>query len=315
MLPTAPSLAVLPLLSLCCACAFAAAPRGQEGSAVQQFLDAHGDFARRAVPDPAIQLSASFMPSAQIQSEPGHFDALQGALDATVPLPLDRDSFLILGVEAGVIDVEFDNVQTVADETLYRLGPRLGYGKYLDDDFVVQAYWQPSIYSDLDGTLKSEDYRLWYGTALAVYRQSDDLFWKVGFRLTDAVDSGVIPLGGATWHFAPDWRLEVLLPRNADVRFTVDDHWTVSGGFKLRADEYHIRGPVALGKPEHDVHVQEIVGFVASEYRLTDNLSTQMTVGTTVAGHWDWSYGGGLPKYDGTLEPGLFLEWGVGWRF
>ena len=35
---------------------------------------------------------------------------------------------------------------------------------------------------------------------------------------------------------------------------------------------------------------------------------------TNVAGHYDWSYAP-EPDYDGTLEPGLFVEIGIGWSF
>lgn len=255
------------------------------------------------------------MPNAQIGSEPGHFDMWEFELDATIPLPIDRDTFLIFGLETGMRDINFTNVQTVADETLYRIGPKLGYGKFLTEDFVVQAFWQPSIYSDFGGSLKSEDYRPEYGTALAVYRESKDLFWKVGFKITDAIDSGVIPLGGVMWHFEDQWMLDVLAPRHAQVRCRPDEKWTVSGGFRIRADEYHIRGPVSIGQPRHDVHVQEILLQVSSEYRLTDNLSSELTVGTTIAGEWNWGYGNGQPKFDGTLDPGLFLQWALGWRF
>jgi hypothetical protein len=94
-----------------------------------------------------------------------------------------------------------------------------------------------------------------------------------------------------------------------------DDKWTLSGGFVIRADEWHIRGPASIGKPEHDVHTQEVMVQVASEYRLTDNLSSQLAVGMTFAGEWDWGYGNGQPKYDGSMDPGLVLEWSLGWRF
>ena len=285
------------------------------GSATAEFREAHGPFLRRAIADAPIQLRTTWLPNAHVGGEPGEFDATDFELDAVLPLPLDRDSFLIMGALAGVRRVQFEGVQTVSDETLYRGGLRLGYGRFISDDLVVQGYWQPSLYSDLDGNLEGDDYKLWYGTALAVYRETDDLFWKLGFRLTDAIDTGAIPLAGISWHFKPGWQLEVLLPRNADVRYSPNKKWTISSGFLVSGDEYHIRGPASLGKPEHNVHVQELAAVVRSEYRLTDNLSVDLKIGSTIAGQWDWSYGGGVPRYDGSLQPGLFLQWGLGWRF
>lgn len=287
----------------------------QDGGAIKEFESAHDGFVKRAVFVPPIVLRGAWMPDAQLGSEPGHFDMWEFEFDATVPLPIDRDSFLIFGLETGKRDIKFTNVQTVADDTLYRVGPKLGYGTFLSDDFVVQAFWQPSIYSDFGGRLQSRDYRPEYGTALAVYRKSDDLFWKFGFKITDAIDTGVIPIAGVMWHFKERWMLDVLAPRHAQVRYRADEKWTLSGGFLIRSDEYRIRGPISIGKPEHDVQVQEVLLQVSSEFNVTDNLSSEFTIGTTIAGEWDWGYGNGQPKYDGTLEAGLFLEWGLGWRF
>lgn len=299
-------LVLVPLLLLC-GCV--------SSESIAAFRGAHADFVRDATSDALVQLYGTALPEAQLHNEPGEFDLLQWTLDATVPLPLSRDDFLVAGALAGTRDYDFTGVPTLADERLHRYALRLGAGAFVDDDLVVQGYWQPGVWSDLDGTLHTEDWRLWYGRALAIWRAAPDVFWKAGFILTDAVDTGALPLLGVTWHLGAQWRLEVLLPRDLKLVWWPDPAWALSAGLRIEADEYHIRGPEELGTPEHDVHVQEVYAFLGAEHLLTDSLSLFVRAGTSVAGNYDWSYGGGLPDYDNTLEPALFATAGLGFRF
>jgi hypothetical protein len=107
----------------------------------------------------------------------------------------------------------------------------------------------------------------------------------------------------------------VLLPRDAKLLYQASDKWQLSGGFSIEANEYHIRGPVALGSPRESVHVQEVYAFLGAEYALNDNLSTFARVGSSIAGNYDYGYGGGLPDYDNSLESAVFATIGVGWTF
>lgn len=279
----------------------------------ERFRREHGAFAARATANPPIQLTGTYLPEASVHNEAGEFRLVEGVLDATVPIPLTEDSFFVVGALAGVRRYQFDGVPVLADDNLHRYGVRLGFGHFLDDDLVVQGYWQPSVYSDLDGTLDHADYRFDYGSVLAVQRASPDLFWKVGFVATDAVDTGVLPLGGFTWHFADRFSLQVLLPRDANLIYE-DGNWMLALGFLVDSDEYHVRSPVGLGL-EDDVHVQEVRAHLTLERRFAAGLSVLVRTGTTVAGNYDWGYGAGTDDLTGTLERDWFVSSGLGWRF
>jgi hypothetical protein len=281
---------------------------------IEAFKTKHSEFRHKATYLAPISLTASTLPEGEIEGEPGELSFSQAVLDATVPIPQDEDSFLVVGALAGVRDVDFDGVPGIADDTLHRYGPRIGYGRFLDEDLMVQAYWQPSIYSDLDGTLHSDDYRLYYGTLLAVYRSSPSWYWKAGLALNDALDTGVIPLGGFAWHFAENWSFQTLLPRDATLVFA-DDPWQISTGLLLEADEYHVHSPESLGL-EHDVHTRELYAHVTVERKVTSNVSLLLRSGTTVLGEWDWGYGGGgTEDLTGDIEPDVFFAAGLGFRF
>lgn len=280
---------------------------------IERFRTKHGEFAQRATSLPPVSVIGSWLPEGTIHKEAGELTFTQGLLDATVPIPQDDDSFLIAGALAGVRHVQFDGVPVLADDQLHRYGIRLGYGKFVNDDLLLQGYWQPSVYSDLDGTLNSADYRLYYGVLLAVYRTSPTWFWKVGLSGNDAVDTGIIPLGGFAWHFADGWSVQVLVPRDANLVYQ-DGPWTLSTGLLLESDEYHVRSPRALGL-EDDVHVQELYAHLTVERGLTENLSVLLRGGTTLAGNWDWGYGNGTDDLTGTIEPDVFVAAGIGYRF
>lgn len=299
---TAPNAACLALLAGC------AAPE-----TIERFRANHENFRARATSLPPVSLTGSWLPEGTIHNEAGDLAFTQVVLDATVPLPRDEDSFWIVGALAGLRDVDFDDVPVLADEELHRYGVRLGYGRFVNDDLLVQGYWQPSIYSDLDGTLNSDDYRPYYGTLLAVYRASPTWFWKAGITSNDAVDTVVIPLGGFAWHFAERWSVQVLVPRDANLVYQ-SSPWIVSTGFLLESDKYHVRSPEVLGLDD-DVRVQELYAHLTVERGLSRNLAFLIRGGSTVAGHWDWGYGSGTQRLDGTIEPDAFLAAGIHYRF
>lgn len=281
---------------------------------IESFKAKHSEFRHKATYLAPVSLTASSLPEGEIDGEAGELSFSQVVLDANVPIPQDDDSYIIVGALAGVRDVDFDNVPGIADDKLHRYGPRIGYGRFLSPDLMVQGYWQPSVYSDLDGgALHSEDYRLYYGALLAVYRSSPSWYWKAGLALNDALDTGVIPLGGFAWHFAERWSLQVLAPRDATLVFA-DDPWQVSTGLLLEADEFHVHSPESLGL-EHDVHVRELYAHLTVERRVTENVSLLVRGGTTVLGEWDWGYGSGTDPLEGDLEPDAFFAVGLGLRF
>jgi hypothetical protein len=280
---------------------------------IQSFKSKHRDFIQNATYLPFVSLTGSTLPEGRIHKEPGEIEFDQIFFDALVPIPLNDDEFLIGGAIAGVRNVDFDGVPVLADDDLHRYGVRLGYGRFVTDDLLIQGYWQPSIYSDLDGSLTSDDYRLYYGTLLAVYRSSPNWFWKVGVNANDAVDTCVIPLGGFVWHFDERWSWQMLLPRDATLVYE-SGPWMVSSGFLSEADAYHVRSPDALGL-EQEVHVQEIYAHVTVERSIFDSVGFMIRGGTTVAGDWDWGYGDGSEELTGALEPDLFGLVGITYRF
>jgi hypothetical protein len=290
------------------------AARAEPLSAKDRFLEAHGDFAdkaRRFIP--MFELGALYMPEGEVRDEQGEFELRYYKFDGLAPIPVGRDTFLLVGALAAARDYDFEDVIGADDDILYSAALRLGAGYFFNDDLVGQAYWQPSLYSDLDGTLNSRDWRLWYGAALLTYRLQDDLFLKGGVLVTDVADTGALPLIGVSWIFLPAWRLDILIPRVLEVSWGPIRVLNVHVGLEIEPEEFHIRYKTPGGEAQTDVHVQDIRAYIGAIYRITDNFSVFVKGGSTVGGYYDWRDADG--KYDGTLEPSLFVQAGFGLSF
>jgi hypothetical protein len=282
---------------------------------IARFRRAHGDFFAGSGVRAPIRLAYNYVPDASLEQEQGSFDLMEWDFKATVPIPISRDWFVVGGALAGQRRYQFDGVAGLFDETLHRYDLRLGVGHFVDDDLMVQAYWQPGIYSDLDGTLHAEDWRLWYARAFAVWRTGEDLFLKVGALVTDAIDTTAVPAAGFAWQIDDRWRLDVLLPKDAELSYQATDGLRLFVGLDVEADEYHIRNPAAFGKMRRSVNVQEVYAFAGFEQMLDAHFSFFFRGGTTVTGRYEWGYGPGTPNYEGELEPGWFGNFGFGFRF
>lgn len=282
---------------------------------IKVFREAHGDFYAGSNVRAPVRVTYNYVPDASIKGEQGEFSLMEWDFKATVPLPLSRDTFLVVGALAGQRRYQFDGVPGLFDDTLHRYDLRIGYGAFLSDDLMVQAFWQPGIYSDLDGTLHSEDWRLWYARGAAVWRTAENFFVKVGVVVTDAIDTTAVPVAGFSWQIDERWRIDALLPKDASLSYLASDSLRLFVGFDVEADEYHIRNPEAFGKTRRSVNVQEIYAFVGGEQMFGDHISCFARIGSTVAGHYEYGYGPGTPLYTGTLEPGWFVNFGFGYRF
>jgi hypothetical protein len=151
--------------------------------------------------------------------------------------------------------------------------------------------------------------------ALATYRVNDRLYLKGGLGLMDSSeDLSVMPLLGASWLFAEDWRLDALLPRSMEVSYSPAPAYILHGGVETEAEEYRVRpddpdaGDAASGKAhEHRV-------FLGAIFRATKNVSISLKAGLVVGGSYGWRDATGT-DYEGDLDRGVFGSFGVGWTF
>ncbi|MEM7203534.1 MAG: DUF6268 family outer membrane beta-barrel protein [Planctomycetota bacterium] len=277
------------------------------------FGEAHGDFV--AVMDryrPQVQGSFMLEPGSRLDDEPGDFDMWRLLADGRVPLVIDPDSVLLVGgrTEAKRFDFKSD-MRGLQDETVGSIGLEIGYGRFINEDTYAYATFQPGVYSDFDGTLTSEDWEF-FGESLVTFRYNDNVFYKGGVRVSkDFPDLPIFPLVGASWLLDDQWRVDVLLPKRAEISYQPQPATTVYGGLELEGQEYRVRAP---NGNRSDWNQQELRLYIGAIQRFDDHLSAFARFGSAIAGKHIFRNPAGV-RVDGQLEPVVLFEVGVGWDF
>lgn len=307
------------LLAAACAAsrppATSVAPQERDYSPKALFHDAHGDFLVEADRyEPEVRARLGWQPNGRLQSVPGDFDMTELAIDGRVPIEVDPDNALLVGGHLGTRRYQFDTVTGVQDESLSRMALDLGFLSFLQPDLMVEVVFSPGVYSDLDGGLHSQDWQF-LGHGIATWKYRDDLYLKAGLEVSQVFDDvPVYPVAGLAWLVAPQWRVDVLLPRKAEISWSPHGQLVVHGGFELDGQEYRVRSDAATGKRRFDFDVQELRLVVGGLWRFTDHLSAFGKLGTTLAGDHNFRTPAGVLR-DGTMEPTFTFTMGVGLDF
>ena len=169
------------------------------------FHEAHGDFlARRNRFRPAFRGSFLAMPNASLNNDPGDFDVTQFKAEGGAPFVVDPDSVGTIGGLVKARRYEFSsNTPGLEDETVWGLGMTFGFGRFVNDETLVELEFAPGVYSDLDGSLHHNDWQF-FGKGLVTFHHSDELYLKGGVEVTEVFDDvPVYPLLGLSWLFQP----------------------------------------------------------------------------------------------------------------
>ncbi len=294
-----------------------ARPAPQDYTPTGLFAEEHGDFLAKADRfRPSVTGTFAMLPNASLNNEPGDFDLARFQTGGRIPLVIDPDSVFLVGARAEARRYEFSSGFGVPDENLGSVGLEFGYGRFLNRDTYAHATFEPGIYSDFEGTLHHQDYKF-FGEGLVVFRYAEDLYFKGGVRVSeDFADAPVYPMAGLSWIANEQWRVDILLPRRAEVSYQPQTPTTFYAGIDLEGQEYHLRSSAATGRQEFDFQVQEIRVYVGGIHRFTDHLSAFGRFGAAVAGDHKLRSDNNLGRrINGQLDPTLLFEVGVGWDF
>jgi hypothetical protein len=281
------------------------------------FQQEHGDFMlKHERYRPMAEFSFALMPEYEIKGEPGSFDLYHSKADIEVPLYImGPDAYLILGAYGSNRHYQVKDMPLFADENLNSAGAKFGFGAFFDRDLLLEVKVEPGIWSDMDGTLKHNDYDM-PGSALLTWRLSDEAFFKAGARYNQVYeDAPWLPYLGFSWAIE-SFRVDVLLPELVEISWWPDSGFGLLLGTQIDGAQYRVRTDAASGSLSTNVQVQEIVVYTGMVARITDTFSFLARAGATVAGDYSLSNGNHALGYaEGTLDPGLFLQVSVGFDF
>jgi hypothetical protein len=281
------------------------------------FQQAHGDFMlKRERYDPMLEVGVQYVPNDEVNGEAGHFDLYNGFFDLEAAITVSTDAYIELGAYLGMRNYATTNMIGFADERLFSAGAKLGFGYFLDENLLLEGMIAPGVWSDLDGTLHSDDYDFPTSLLLTI-RREDDLFFKVGVRYNEVfVDANVLPWLGLSWQFLDQWRLDVLAPESVELSYWATPEFGILAGGEIQGAQYFVRSDIATGSQRANVNVQEIIIYGGLMWRPTDVLSLAGRLGAVVAGDYKLDDGNAATaRVDGTLDPAMFLEFTFGFDF
>ena len=285
------------------------------------FAKDHGEFMVAREPwRPDLRASVLFLSDSEVKGEPGDFNLQHSQFDIERRIyPGHPDAFIDVGLQYGNREYDFSSGAGVAsDETLHRASMTVTYGQFVDQDTLIEIDFNPGVWSDFsDSTLHHEDWQF-YGRGLATWRFDKSVFVSAGVEYSGLFrEFDVYPMLGVAYVIDPNWRVDVLLPRQARLTFSYSEHSSMFLSVDLDGGEYRIRAPSAAVGPSRTprtVNVQEFTASLGGMHRINAMLSLEGRVGMTMGGDYRW-LGNGPGDYDGQLEPQIFVEVGFGFSF
>lgn len=280
------------------------------------FQQEHGDFMLKSERyHPMAEFSLALMPNYKIQSEAGSFDLYYGRANIEAPITTSPDSYLILGAYGSNRHYQAKNMPNFSDENLSSAGVKVGFGAFFDRDVLLEVKLEPGIWSDMDGTMKHNDYDM-PGSALMTWKVADEAYFKFGVRYNQVYkEAPWLPYLGMSWAIGDNFRVDVLLPELVEISWWPDSGLGVLLGTQIDGAQYHVRTSAATGHQSANVQVQEVVVYTGLVFRISDGFSITGRAGATVAGDYHLSNGGAGSFTEGMLEPGVFAEISCGFDF
>lgn len=303
--------------------------RPAAGTALQQGEDAysvsglfsqlHGEFMQKGFAfRNNLRLAYGMQTETEISGENLEFDFHEIRGEVFAPFTLDPDMLLIAGAAGGVRRYEFTSTAggPGIEEDLYETAVHLGLGRFLSEDFYVEAVFRPGVYTDYGGTLHGDDWQF-YGDVIGTYRFDPGFYGKVGVVYDGTFDDlEAYPVLGFALLLSETVRVDMLLPKQLELAWMPDPSWILKAGLSLDGETYHGRLPTELDPTQtrYDVRTQEMRLYVDATMRFDDHFSIYGRGGATLLGDYQIEVPGS-PATDGSVDPAPFFEVGFGINF
>ena len=142
-------------------------------------------------------------------------------------------------------------------EDVHSLALKLGSEWQFADRWMTRFEVDPGLYSDFED-LSGDDFNAPFAVRLT-YSPGTNLTWVLGLGVD--VRSGLPAVGGpgVRWKFAPDWTLNLVMPRPR-IEFAVDDSVTLFAGGELKSGSWRLSEGFGSGVNEDRLN-NEIVDY------------------------------------------------------
>ena len=197
----------------------------------ESFEKAHADFFALLFDDPTdASIRYTVKPWADVKGDHGKTELDQTEVNISTGVPFSRDT-------VGFIDLTYQSNYFKFGHTRKDRGLRqkisssaesfefgLGVGTFVDDDDLIAGIFYPSLRSDLENTLSSDDFQYMTGP-LAVHQFSDRLSIHGGFlTIVRSYDTSYFPVLGISYFSRnKDLRVNVTAPFRARIGKKLDE--------------------------------------------------------------------------------------------
>lgn len=198
-------------------------------------------------------------------------------------LRLNESWSLLAGADAQLLSSRLPDGAPIPD-SLGSVALKLGANWTLNPRWTLRAEVDPGIYSDFED-LSGDDFNAPFGLR-ATYAASTNVLWVLGLSVDPRGDIPVVGGPGVRWRFAPDWTLNLVLPRPR-IEFAASRQLTLFAGGELKGGSYRVgeRFGRDAGRPALDgetVSYREIRAGAGARYRIAPLLSISLDAGWTI---------------------------------
>ena len=284
-------------------------PQGPDYSLNALFQQDHGDFMlKRDRMDAQIELRGGSLFSGEVGKEVGDFDLLRGSADLDFRLLVSPDAYFSLGAFYDTRVYNTKAMPNFQDETLTATGLNIGFGWFVAEDILLEAKAKPGYWSDLDSTLKREDFDCW-ASVLATVRYSQEFFFKLGARYNEIYeDANTLPYIGLTWA-GESVRVDILLPESLEISLWPSQDFAFLFGAEVNGGQYRVRSSPATGRQQGTSSVQEVLAYTGIHWQLSDDFAIEARGGAALAGNYKLDDGNpSTPVVDGSLGQAFFFD-------
>jgi hypothetical protein len=279
-----------------------------------EFSTQHGDFFHLLLPSHEdIHLRYLYEADHGEDGGPGKFDLNSFSAAGELPIPLERDTYLRFGGGYSARWYDFKDVPGAAtstdSDTLHAAELSGGAGIFLNDDLLLSGKGTFGAYSDFDGGLDTDDFRL-SGEGELVYRINPGAQLLAGLRWSeDFDDTPIFPLLGIRL-LSEDGKLHISLTAPVDLRvgYNINPDIEFYADASLQGNEYRMS---AGERHDFQVHVQDRRAGLGFRWWLGDTVSLGAEAGLSWTSELKFKTED-AGQFGGDLDPAGYVSADIG---
>jgi hypothetical protein len=205
-------------------------------------------------------------PATDLKDGQGTMQIDNFTVNAIAPVKRDSSYVMLVGAEYSQVSLTRKFDTTTDKQTLYGINLQLAYKRIWSEKFQTFFMVIPRLNSDLE-SVTSDHFQIG-GLVVNTIRKNENFAWKLGaYYNTEFFGPFVVPILGLDWKMNEKWRLKMLLPLNARLRYQPKKNWAVGVAFDGVNGSYRLSDAT-------DSYVEKLENYAGlfADFYLTEKL-------------------------------------------